>query len=236
MNQDHPSPDETPQPADDTLQRLEEIEQRLQTARPRPPELDLAAIMRTAHEVDLPVELADHSSNRRGHRSYRWVGTVAGSWACGAIVGALVTLAVLSWSQPSEDLQDSIATTTQELPQVTAPVVDTKVDEALEQPQPAVPRPPSWSRSEWLVSATLSDPHGRNGADYGTIWPPLQAGVFTRGRTASESWHFRNSSVMRQDWNDTSHSESTLDSEPEPTTTRELLLEELLGVDPDSIL
>ena len=147
MSRNHPSPEEVPPPADGAeSHRLEEIEQRLQTARPRPPELDLDTIMRAAHEVDLPVQLAER--DRHGHRSYRWVSTVAGSWACGAMVGALVTLAVLSCSQPSEDLQDSIATTTQGLPQVTVPDVDIQVDEALEELQPTVPGPPSWSRSE----------------------------------------------------------------------------------------
>ena len=237
MNRNHPSPEDNPQPTDGAERhRLEEIEQRLQTARPRPPELDIDAIMRTAHEVAPPVQLAEHASNRHRHRSFRWVSTVAGSWACGAIVGALVTLAVLSWSQPSEDPKDSIATTMPERPKVIARDVDIRVEQEIERPHPVWTRPPLWSHSDLLVSATLLDSQGRGGLAYGSSLPTLRAGVFTRGRTASGSWRFRNADVMRQVGNDTSHSESTSDSEPEPTTTRELLLEELLGTDPDSIL
>jgi hypothetical protein len=95
--------------------RETEIELRLRKARPRPPQLDIAAIERLAREpvIDDLVEKSAAAVSRpaSGQRD-RWLGRrvaeVAASWAGGAIVGALVTVVLLNRAEPDSPSTDAV--------------------------------------------------------------------------------------------------------------------------------
>lgn len=85
--------------------REAEIEQQLKKARPRPVELDGFALERLARATPLRGR-ADRSTSRR--QRHRVVTPLAGSWACGAMMGAVVVLLVM---QPPPSSMDSHTTT-----------------------------------------------------------------------------------------------------------------------------
>lgn len=105
MNHEHESL-EDPTPDTDSreaLERLAEIERQLKKARPRPLRLDVAAIERLARETMMPAAAerpAPAATRRRWWTGGRWPDrrtvAIAGSWACGAAVGALVTFVLMS--------------------------------------------------------------------------------------------------------------------------------------------
>ncbi|HBO42496.1 MAG TPA: hypothetical protein DD670_00880 [Planctomycetaceae bacterium] len=99
---------------------LDEVEQRLRRARPQPPTLDAATIMRLMDEPNVaqpPLAVETHSdttplanaapSTIQGQpraaipRLYRRMATVAASWACGALVGALVMFLAIDRPHPA---------------------------------------------------------------------------------------------------------------------------------------
>ena len=112
MNREHESPTDPmfePEPPQ-ASEWLDEIERRLKAARPRPPQLDVAALERLAGEavVDTAVERPAAAAIRRrlpgrGRRPDRHMAAVAGSWACGAVVGALVTFILMGHTAPGTD-------------------------------------------------------------------------------------------------------------------------------------
>ena len=109
MNREHESPENwmnEPDPAQ-TRERLDQIEQRLKKARPRPPRLDVAALQRLAHR-DMEAATTDRQcvAETRRHpgrygRLYRRMAVVGTSWVCGAIAGALVMSLVMSRPIPN---------------------------------------------------------------------------------------------------------------------------------------
>ena len=123
MNQNHPSPEDRGQLAgsDAGPQQLAEIEQQLKRARPRPPELDVAAIMRAAHPIEPSVVLPRQSVEQRDARSNGWIAMIAVSWACGAIAGGLVTFLLLSQSAQPETPTGEATAQNERLPKVTEP-------------------------------------------------------------------------------------------------------------------
>jgi hypothetical protein len=78
----------------ETRQHLDALEQRLRATRPQPPRLDVAALMPTADE-----QLVEHRTTVAGRL---WI---AGSWAGGAAIGALVMFVLMSGTT-SEAEQD----------------------------------------------------------------------------------------------------------------------------------
>jgi hypothetical protein len=76
----------------ETPERLAEVERNLKKARPRPVELDAFALERMAH----PAPLVNGAEQPARRRRYRPVVAVVGSWACGALVGAIVMFLVMS--------------------------------------------------------------------------------------------------------------------------------------------
>ncbi|MHC4398141.1 MAG: hypothetical protein ACYTG0_00505 [Planctomycetota bacterium] len=123
----------------EALERLDEIERRLKAARPRPPRVDLAALEQLAQEtmVDPSVErpaaaVVDRRPPTRGRRAYRRMAVIAGSWTCGAVVGALVTFVLTGRTAPGTDSTSETARLEKPTPAAhdlsTAPDAERKVD------------------------------------------------------------------------------------------------------------
>ena len=71
------------------LTGFSELERRLRQFQPRPPRIDLVAIEQEANCMETPVSAASTIIHGVGkHSSSRFVGTIASSWMCGAVVGA----------------------------------------------------------------------------------------------------------------------------------------------------
>ncbi len=248
MNRDHPSPENHGQFAGHGAdpQRQAETEQRLKAARPRPAELDIEAIVRSARAVDQPVVLPESPAERRGTRSYGWSVAVAGSWACGAIVGALVTFVLLSRATPPQNPSDGVTTLNEELPKVAGPGGEDASDDEVERPprDDSPPRNvPTCPASDSFASVALLDPYGCGAARYGEERPILRAGDFARNPVASRSSRNRQrTSAVQQGWAHTTEPGSdagqdmTPRAAPAPSITQEQLLRELLGARPDSVL
>ena len=84
-----------------------QIERRLKQARPRPPQWDIALIEQLAREpmrdatVEKPTAVVSRPGSwQRGRWAGRRVMDVAASWACGAMVGVLVTFVLMSRMGP----------------------------------------------------------------------------------------------------------------------------------------
>lgn len=98
MSREHESPNDPMH--EPNLERLVEVERQLKKARPRPIELDAIALERAARPATLPKKFEQSTSRRRRYRS---VVAVAGSWACGAVVGAIVMFLLMSQTVPGGD-------------------------------------------------------------------------------------------------------------------------------------
>jgi len=248
MSRNHPSPEDCEPFRDDGAdpQRLADIEQRLKVARPRPAELDIEAIVRTARAADQSVALREPPVERRRIRSTGWIVAIAGSWACGAIAGALVTLVLLSRVAPPDRPADSAAAMDEKLPKVAEREDGSASDDDTEQP----PRDdsqrknePPWSPSDSLVAVMLLDPYGHGEAPYGDEWPTLRAGALARGQGASGASRFRHGTdgapsgrTHTPDPGSDVRQDVTPHAAPVPSITQEQLLRELLGTRPDSVL
>ncbi|HUG70212.1 MAG TPA: hypothetical protein VMM76_20855 [Pirellulaceae bacterium] len=106
----------------ETSERLDELERRLKATRPQPPRLDMAALQQLADEV---VERPTDRKSRRvaTSRKRRIVGrmlVVAGSWGCGAGVGALVMFVWLSRTSPETESNNDVVQIEQEAPSLIA--------------------------------------------------------------------------------------------------------------------
>jgi len=245
MNPNHPSSEDRESLEDDGVdpKRPAEVEQRLKAARPRPAALDIEAIVRSA---DQTVMLPEPSVGRRGIRSYGWTIAIAGSWACGAIAGALMTFLLLSRGAPSEKASDEMTVVNEGVPKVVESHEKEPSDHDSEQPpRDESPRKnaPLWSPSDSLVASMLFDTVGRGVAAYGDEWPTLRAGDFARSQDASGSSRVRHhTSTMPQDRAHTpdpggdTRQDMTPDFAPTPSITQEQLLKELLGTRPASVL
>jgi hypothetical protein len=243
-----PSPEDREPFAHDGVdpRRLTEIEQRLKAARPRPAELNIEAIVRAALTADEPVMLPEPSVERRGTRSYGWIIAIGGSWACGAIAGALVTFILLSRGAPMEESLDGMTAVDEEMTKVVQPSEEEAPDGDAERP-PRDDTPwenvPPWSPSDSLVTVMLLDPHGRGVASYGDGWPILRAGDFTRSQDAfgsSRIGHRAGTVPQGRPHTPDPGGDALEGMAPGPAPaspiTQEELLQELLGKRPDSVL
>ena len=249
MNPNHPTPEDFRRPDDQSsLSRNQraELERQLKRLRPRPPELDLDAIVRSAAEDRAPATLVEPLERQRRYIDYARLSTVAGSWLCGAVVGALVTFALWRPAAPSPS-SDSNATQQEDRLVSTNPADDeahqVAVDDSTEADSHDDARsttPPSWSSSESLVSLVL-DRYGQNPV-YGARRRPLRADDFARSQLAhglSTPWSATESLPQQPD-----PPESDLDDRqdpiapyaPAPAITRDYLLQDLLDATPDSLL
>lgn len=255
MNREHESrADSDPDARSSAEQaRLARIEERLKKARPRPPNLDAAALERAALSTEAePVaqrntQAATLRKLRWGRRRYRRMAAVAGSWACGALVGAMVTFFAMSRAEPGRDATNQTAVQTEGRPSMIRPE---PVDAPKQQPQrgasPAQAPPPG--RPQRLAGddaflALLADPFESGDSAYGLDGPTLHAGMYLRQRP-DPSW------IVRQPV-PSATSANTPDGEPrrteppgspkhdrtpQPEITRERLLQELLDERPGSLL
>jgi hypothetical protein len=222
MNQAH-------EPLEDPREeRLAEIERQLRTARPIPPQLDLAAIERLAREApssgDEPqVVLKPPAPSGRPMRSYA---AVAGSWICGAIVGAAAMF--FYEGRPASDAASSPATTiaadTTARPQRTP-------EDAIQPPRAdlaAADNTGDWDLS-WLASAEFRSPMGR-----GNLRSTWRVGM-SLPNLAAASRHGAGTNDRRFDSTPNSPAFEPLpsiehqDVESAPDVSRQRLLQELLG-------
>ncbi len=95
--------------SNETRNRLAEVEEHLKKARPRPVQFDVAALQRQAGSTPLRQQVA---APRR--RRYRVAALVAGSWACGACLGALAMFLLMQQTVPQTDSSTTLAHDEQE--------------------------------------------------------------------------------------------------------------------------
>jgi hypothetical protein len=248
MSEKHPFPEEPKRGVDEERDAplLADVEQRLKRVRPRPPKLDVEAIMRSAQTAEEPVELSRSPADFRQRRSRLWAAAIAGAWLCGAIAGAVATLVILGRAAPSEPQRGLVVVEQQPLPEGTeAGQEDVSDDHArdIESDDVQPMRRESWSSEESQLALALCDPYASWAAsgDFGR--PPLRAGVMKRGRVLPIGRRVgRGSGPAFPDVEDMQDSAERAPrsgvSSPvaEPAITREQLLQELLGASPDSVL
>lgn len=100
MKRQHPEPDPGLHEPDATYR--DRVEQHLKRCRPRPLELDWAAIESAAQANQAAVGLAPHPASRASRHGLL---THAGAWLCGAAAGVIVTMLLLD-NQPDQDRAD----------------------------------------------------------------------------------------------------------------------------------
>ncbi len=192
MNREHEFPNDPPYEPDspESSARLDEVERRLKQARPRPPKLDIAALVRLAQQAaaDTPVETPGAAVIRRRSRQLstrrsRRVAALVGSWACGAMVGALATFALIGHTAPATDAIDETARHDQEGPTSVAREKSTipEPGQRVEPPaRPMIERKPDPPEFESAVLAMILDPFGGRGSAYWADGPTLRAGMHLR--------------------------------------------------------
>ena len=91
------------------LTGFSELERRLRQFQPRPPRIDLVAIEQAANCMDTSLPAASTLNPVVGMvSSSRFAGTIASSWICGAVVGAVCVFFFMSNpEQPMRDGDDS---------------------------------------------------------------------------------------------------------------------------------
>jgi hypothetical protein len=227
--------------------RLAEIERRLKAARPRPPSLDLVALLQIANggevepeEVDR-VDGVDRMCVERPTRAHGFWTAVAGSWICGVAVGVLVTLMLVNRPAAVVAPMDSIVRgevqvlESAEEPELVAGKPVPEADEEIELDQtPVAPVLPSEQRArDNVLLATIADSHGGWQSAAWMDGSVLRAGMLHR-RTAGEP---RDTAPVTQDTPEQNRdkavspqpkSKRTLDPEPPAAASRGQLLERLL--------
>lgn len=111
----------------ETSVRLDELERRLKATRPQPPRFDMAALQRLADDAAAD-EVVERPTDRKSprvatSRQRRIVGrmlVIAGSWGCGAGVGALVMFLWLSRTSPETEANNDVVQIEQEVPSLIA--------------------------------------------------------------------------------------------------------------------
>jgi len=242
MSQNHPSPEdrEPLSGAGADPRRLADVERRLKAARPRPAELDTEAILLAARSPGQPAALPEPSAERRRMGTCGWIVTVAGSWACGAIAGALATFILLSRDAPSESPFEGMSAMTEEKPVGEGASGDGAQRPARDDSLPKAS--PIWSPSDSLALITLIDPYDCGPTRCGGNRSVLRAPDFAHRQDTSDSSRFRHwIDTTSQNWADTMDTGADAIESITPraararSTVQEQLLHELLGASWDSI-
>jgi hypothetical protein len=216
---------------DETRQRqLEAIEQRLKRFQPRPPRIDLTA----GGQAEI---LARHDPMSQSERSRgRWAGTVAASWVCGAVAGALAMFLVLHElpSPEGADKKREILPTSK-APDSDVPDEGAAADQPIQlaQPGPLPALPVGPSDSSRFIAAVIG--HSDAFAD-GAERPRLTASAHL-GRFGQ--WEVRHTAPPpRPSVDSTGKSSPRRPLHPiqKSSTSRDELLKELLRENPDSVL
>ncbi len=224
MNREHLSPNdpmfepETPE----VSQQRDEIERRLKATRPRPTRLDALALEQLAGEpiVDTPI----------CPRPYGHITAIAGSWACGAVVGALVMFVLLNASEPETDSPQESVRIEKEPPVPPTPPEQNAASIVEEDPSPPEQFDPLGIDSA-ILAMTL-DRFGSADSPYLSEGPTLRAGMYrirdTEDRTANAMREVRTERPPRR--------YETPRPDPEPPVTRQRLMRDLLGESPEFVL
>jgi hypothetical protein len=248
MSEEHPFPEDSDlcHGEDTDKPVVTDVEQRLRRARPRPPKLDVEAILRLAQTPEEPARLPCSPSGSRSRRFRGWVATVAGAWLCGAIAGAIATAIILGRAAPPKRPGGSVIVQQERLPKVTeADREDVSGDDARDvQSYDSQPRREESSAVEATqIDLVLLDPYSPWPAAHGSPRPVLRAGVLWQDRVLPADGHsgYETSTSFPHVEEVSYHTDRTPQSVEssqlsEPPLTREHLLQELLGTSPDSVL
>jgi hypothetical protein len=228
MNEETNSPSSShPDVGELSSDQLQAIQQRLRAYRPREAELDVQAITEAAAAGDTPSSLAAV----RASNGARWIIAVAGSWICGAAVGALVMFGVTEARTPEKEIAQPQSTERVIPPQPQSPG-EVEADKKLPSRQAdREPQYAQWNKSPLLSPAfldSLATAHGSRGF-------LLRAGTHLKSYTPRDSNHADSvsdakTSTRRLD------TRSTGDVPTRPGVTREELMKDLLETDFSALL
>ncbi len=236
MNQDNQSPIDPISDSDrtDFPERLSAIERKLRKSRPRPVQLDGFALERMA----LADPLGEVPGIAERQRRYRPATLVAGSWACGALVGALAMFLVMTQPGAQSDSPPTAAYSIRDggrdLPANNLPAAETP------ESRPSAPSPGIKTlRTVDAAVLALSAPYET--AVSGRRGPRLRAGM-SLPHLANDSTEMlasidESATEARDGKNPPKGTREAESNSPlSPGTTREHLLRELLHDSPGFVL
>ncbi len=249
MNRPYESPDDRSDESKSVEQseRLNEIERRLKKVRPRPVSFDATQLERLAREASAhpaverrPAATPFHRS-RWHRRPFRRMAVVAGSWACGALIGALAMFVLMNGTRPGSHSPHPAHTVTEGPMQATArsngvPVPEKKSADR----QPPVEQRPLREAEAFdentVVFAMIVDRLGNGPSSYPREGLMLRAGMHlgrkTLATTADAPQPTRESTAASVSNEPPGDSGASMRLEPDSvsrsTSTRQRLLDELL--------
>lgn len=232
MNEDHWLPSEPEDmkgnDAGEREGRLGEVERRLKMLQPCPVRFDIAALEDAASSGDAHIA---HTRQRAGGRR-GWVGIAAGSWACGAMAGALVTFVILGHSTTGEVPPAKATVLPAESSERVAESDHPDAAEPLEQGEP-LEQIESWNESDFSISALLLD--SRQGG-FGDSRRVLRVGSHLPAfREMELACVHEPRPVMRRNTDVESPRPREQVAEPATPATYDQLRHELLGNGPESL-
>ena len=203
-------------------------------------------------QANMPERTASELVRRKPRTQtwrYRSLSTVAGSWVCGAIVGAIATFLLVSRTtldispggDPDQLTHKSSQPTTSDSAVVS--VVQSPAAHRDDSTELSDDRIARQLDAHLLVSSMLFDPYGaRDSRDWHHAFR-LQAGMYLRGFSSTRSGVVDSTSVSTsRSWPDDLPSKLNAPRNaaenplPRQAITREELLRELIGENPDLIL
>ncbi|MBC8356289.1 MAG: hypothetical protein H8E66_30285 [Planctomycetes bacterium] len=225
----------------EVLERLDELERRLRATRPQPPRLELASLQQLADD-DATVAVVELPADRKSLHAF----VIAGSWACGAGVGALVMFVLMSRAAPNTNADNDVVQIQQgvrnSISHDSADNFSTETVPDLPDDSPGVAHTELRNRSpsEMIIAF---DPLGNTDSTYAESRRILQAGTHLKRTNQHSSWPFERLARKQQTpLNDYEiepsmpGTESMLDSEPGPPVSRRELMQEFLEQSSDALL
>jgi hypothetical protein len=219
-------------------QRIGRLEQSMKKAQPRPPRLDMKAIDHALEERERqPVTVARVVEVRSGWH-FGPAGLIAASWACGAIAGALLTFFLLGRGTAQSP---PLAEQSQE----EAIKVEEKIDlgrvaDHSLKPTPSTSKENASFTGSSLIAMNLVDPYSRMPSLGDLDSPVLRVGMYTH-RSLAASLR-REEGGLGDGWSRSRrperelHRSRSLDTERKPASTRDHIMQDLLGDVPGSVL
>lgn len=253
MKPEHASPDDPLDNASDSLdsQRLADIERQLRQARPVAPQLDPAAIERLAREasvlttpaagVEEPLVVPKQAHEYEHVRRARSYGAIAGSWICGALVGAVAMFlyqgrSPVDRAPPAQPTTIAVDATGAE--PMDPPATSDRVRHRRGADMAAVASNARADRPEfaWLVSPELVDMYRHGNFRLGRTPSTWRVGMCLPGMVAAsqhsdDALHEEHPpcSPVIPSPEFTTPREHRRDFEPAPAITREQMLRELMS-------
>lgn len=248
MNRPYESRDDRSDESESVEQseRLNEIERRLKKARPSPVSFDATLLERLAREASVHPAFERRPAatpvtrSRWRRRPFRRMAVVAGSWACGALVGALAMFVLMDGTRPGTRSPHPAQTATERPMQATASSDGVPVPEK-ESPdrQPPVEQRPVRQAEPYDVNAAvlamIVDRLGNGPSSYPREGLMLRAGMHLGRKTrdtVDAPQPTRESTAARVSNEPPGDSGVSMrlepDSVPHSPSTRQRLLDELL--------